>query len=136
MKYVLDTTAFSALMRRDEMLLPFLKCRHANDFVTVPPVVAEIESGIRRLEKSSKKYVMLNSEKKRILNVIEVLPWNSEASKHFGMIKAELERQGNLIDDFDIAIGAIAISHQCAVLTANIKHFKRISALQSLSWLS
>ena len=40
-----------------------------------------------------------------------------------------------IIDDFDIAIAAIAISHKCAVLTANLKHFERIRDLKSISWL-
>jgi predicted nucleic acid-binding protein len=30
---------------------------------------------------------------------------------------------------------SIAISHKCAVLTANLKHFERIRDLKSISWL-
>jgi predicted nucleic acid-binding protein len=42
MRYVLDTTAFSAAMRRDSALLALLKDHRPNDIVTVPPVIAEI----------------------------------------------------------------------------------------------
>lgn len=134
MKHVLDTTAFSAVMRRDSRILSFLKKKQPGDFATVPPVVAEIEYGIRRLDNSSRKYLRLNSEKNRLLSIIKVLPWLPESSKNFGKIKANLEHKGEPIDDFDVAIAAIAISHQCAVLTANLKHFNRIENLEARDW--
>lgn len=135
MRYVLDTTAFSAFMRKDEALLGILMGHQPSDIVTVPPVVAEIQYGIKRLQNASKKVLLLKAERDRLLSVITVLPWLSEASKKFGEIKANLERKGNMIDDFDIAIAAIAISHKCGVLTANLRHFERIRGLESKGWL-
>ena len=134
MRYVLDTTAFSAVMRRDEGLLTLLKGYRPVDIVTVPPVVAEIQFGIKRLDSSSKKCILLKSERDRILTVIDVLPWQPDSSENYGEIKADLERRGKPIDDFDIAIAAIAISHQCGVLTANLKHFERIKDLETKNW--
>jgi tRNA(fMet)-specific endonuclease VapC len=134
MRYVLDTTAFSAVMRRDPDLLTFLKGHRPGDIVTVPPVVAEIEYGIKRLDNSSKKCLLLKSERNRLLSIIIVLPWLPESSENFGKIKADLERLGKLIDDFDIAIAAIAISHRCGVITANLDHFQRIKNLESKNW--
>ena len=134
MRFVLDTTAFSAAMRRDTVLLEFLKRHRPGDVATVPPVVAEIEYGIERLDKSSKKYLLLKTERDRWLSVIAVLPWSPNASKLFGKIKADLEKFGQLIDDFDIAIGAIAVAHRCSVITANLNHFQQIRKLQSISW--
>lgn len=58
MRLVLDTTAFSALMCRDEAMLEFLKRHRPGNIATVPPVVAEIEYGIRRLDNSSRKYLL------------------------------------------------------------------------------
>ena len=135
MRLVLDTTAFSAAMRRDSALMKlFEKCR-PGDIVTVPPVVAEIQYGLERLDKASKKFNLLKSERDKWLSVITVLPWSNEASERFGEIKADLERSGRLIDDFDIAIAAIAMAHKCSVLTANLGHFQRIKQLKSKSWI-
>ncbi len=39
-----------------------------------------------------------------------------------------------LIDDFDIAIGPSALSHDCHVLTANLKHFQRVHGLATSVW--
>ncbi len=134
MRYVLDTTAFSAVMKRDMALMQLLKNYRPGDIVTVPPVVAEIQYGIERLDHSSKKFFLLKSERDRLLSVINVLPWSAESSNHFGKIKADLERQGKLIDDFDIAIAAIAIAHKCGVITVNQTHFKRIKNIECQSW--
>lgn len=135
MRYVLDTTAFSGVMRKDSALMDMLMGYQPGDIATAPPVVAEIQYGIKRLKNASKKVLLLKAERDRILSVVTVLPWHAEASKKFGEIKANLERKGKLIDDFDIAIAAIAISHDCGVITANLKHFKRIKGLETISWL-
>jgi predicted nucleic acid-binding protein len=134
MKYVLDTTAFSAVMRRDEGMLTLLKGYRPVEIATVPPVVAEIQFGIKRLDSYSKKCLLLKAERDRLLTIIEVLPWQPESSENYGAIKADLERRGKPIDDFDIAIAAIAMSHKCGVITANLKHFERIKNLETKSW--
>ncbi len=134
MRYVLDATAFSAVMRRDSALLTLIKGHPPNDIVTVPPVIAEIHYGIIRLKNASKKFLLLKAERDRLLSIINVLAWQSEASQKYGEIKANLERRGKIFDDFDIAIAAIAMSHECGVITANLKHFERIKDLETICW--
>lgn len=134
MRFLLDTTAFSAAMRRDEILLNLLVQHQPGDIVTAPPVVAEIQYGLERMDKASRKHLILSKERDRWLSVIAVLPWSNEASERFGEFKANLEHRGLLIDDFDIAIAAIAVAHGCAVITANLNHFQRIDSLESKSW--
>lgn len=133
-RYILDTTAFSAAMQRDRDLFWLFRSNQPGNFYTAPPVMAEIEYGIRRLESGSKKQRLLKSEKERLEMLIGVLPWDTESSVNFGAIKSELETRGELIDDFDIAIAAISLSHHCTLLTANQKHFDRITELQSTHW--
>ena len=135
MMYVLDTTAFSAAMRNEPEMVAFLKKNNPGNIKIVPPVVAEIEYGIARFSSATKKYRLLSSQKERLLNLIKVLPWIPESSVYFGKIKAELERSGQLIGDFDIAIAAIAMSHSVSVVTANLSYFKRIDRLSCLHWI-
>jgi predicted nucleic acid-binding protein len=52
----------------------------------------------------------------------------------FGSIKAGLEQSGEMIDDFDVAIAAIAMSHDAVVLTANLVHFSRVRGLSCRHW--
>ena len=132
---VLDTSAFSAAMRQDAELVKFLQVRRPGDVATVPPVVAEIELGIQRVDASLRKCHLLEAERDRLLKIVKVLPWTPSSSVLFGSIKASLEREGELIDDFDIAIAAIAMSHGAQVLTANLVHFSRIAGLKCRCWL-
>jgi len=134
MKWVLDTTAFLAIMKKDPNVFTLVQNHPPRHIVTVPPVVAEIQFGIKRLDPSSKKCLLLSSERDRLLSVIAVLPWLRESSDYFGKIKADLERRGKLIDDFDMAIAAIALSHDCGVVTANLRHFQRIKSLECTNW--
>ncbi len=131
---VLDTTAFAAAMRGEPQMDEFLRARRPGALATVPPVVAEIEYGIQRLDPGSRKRLLLEAERDRLLAVLQVLPWTPESSVRFGEVKAALERAGELIDDFDVAIAAIALSHGAEVLTANLPHFQRVAGLLSRHW--
>ena len=131
---VLDTTAFSAAMRREPDILEFLRAHQPGDLATVPPVVAKIEYGIQRLEPGSRRRVLLEAERDKLLGAMTVLPWTDDSSRMFGACKAQLERDGVPVDDFDIAIGAIALSHDAEVVTANLPHFSRFEGLACRHW--
>jgi len=131
---VLDTTAVSAAMRGEAAMMRFLRARQPGEGAVAPPVVAEIEYGIQRLEPHSKKRALLSERRNRLLSAIRVLDWTGQASVEFGRIKAALERVGALIDDFDIAVAAIALDHDAGVVTANLAHFARVDGLRCRHW--
>ena len=66
MKYLLDTTAFSAVMRREDTIMSWLKTKKPGQVVTAPPVVSEVEYGLQRLDKASKRYQLLFVQKERL----------------------------------------------------------------------
>ena len=63
------------------------------------------------------------------------MPFDRKAIDNFAMIKAELKKQGKLIDDFDILIAAVALSNDMILVTNNEKHFERIPNLTIENWL-
>ena len=115
-------------------MVTFLRSRGPGDVATVPPAVADVEYGIQRLPVDSRRRELLSQERDRLLSAIRVLEWTPRSSPAFGSIKAELERTGEPVDDFDIAIAAIARSHGAEVLTANLPHYRRIPGLRSRHW--
>jgi len=131
---VLDTTAFSAAMREDSSIVDFLRSRRPGEIATVPPVVAEIEYGIQRIDPGSRKRSLLEAARDRLLTQIRLLAWTPESSRRFGFVKAALESAGELIDDFDIAIAAIAMAYGAEVVTASLPHFRRVTGLMSRHW--
>lgn len=121
-------------MRRDPEIESFLRSRAPGEVALVPPVVAEIEYGIQRLEVGTRKRALLERELRRVSETIRVLEWTDDSSVHFGSIEAQLERDGSMIDDMDIAVAAVATSHGAEIITANLAHFSRITSLASRHW--
>lgn len=52
----------------------------------------------------------------------------------YAVEKAKLRKQGLLIDDFDILIGATAIYYNMIVVTNNIDHFSRLENISIDDW--
>ena len=121
-------------MRFEPGMIHFLSGHEPREIATAPPVVAEIEYGVTRLDPGSPKGVLLRARADALLNRIAVLEWDAQASRLFGEMKAALEKAGTPIDDFDIAIAAVAKSHGAEVITANLVHFSRIEGLSCRHW--
>jgi tRNA(fMet)-specific endonuclease VapC len=135
MNCVLDASAFTAAMRREPAMMEFLMSRLPGDVATAPSVVAEIEYGIRRIGRDSRKRFLLERERDRLLSVLKVLSWTPEVSGLFGSFKADLERRGQTVDDLDVAVAAIAAAHEAEVVTANPDPFHRIAGVSSRHWI-
>jgi tRNA(fMet)-specific endonuclease VapC len=58
-----------------------------------------------------------------------VIPVTEPIAVQFVEIRALLTRQGELISDFDMLIGATALHYNLTVLTFNLRHFSRIPDL-------
>lgn len=53
----------------------------------------------------------------------------------FAEEKAKLRKQGLLIDDFDLLIGATALKHDMILVTENVKHLSHLNHLQIENWI-
>lgn len=69
-----------------------------------------------------------------IEGTLEVIPLGPESAQIFGMLKAQMEKKGTRLDDFDLAIAASALAHNLILVTNNISHFKRIPGLKLANW--
>lgn len=65
-----------------------------------------------------------------LLSGTRILPVTEPIMTRFAEIRAHLRRHGQLISDFDIVIGAIALEYDLTVLTRNKRHFSRIPDLR------
>tara|TARA_Y100000310_G_C20439080_1_gene695165 strand:+ start:473 stop:865 length:393 start_codon:yes stop_codon:yes gene_type:complete len=88
--------------------------------------VFELFSGIPRSS-------MPDHEKEKVVKTIShysLLPLNQDDAEKAGNIFGELMNQGHVIEAGDAMIAGIALNRQEAVLTRNVKHFKKIPGLQ------
>ena len=54
----------------------------------------------------------------------------------FAEKKAELRKQGMMIDDFDMLIGATALKHDMVLVTENVKHLSRVPGILIENWIN
>ena len=133
MNFILDTNAVSALMRAEPAAVARLRAC-ARDEVAIPqPVVAEIQYGLSRLPASKRKRA-LEARWQLFATELPRVMWTEEVSACFGKTKAALERRGERIDDFDLAIAAHALAFDATLVSANHKHMARIHGLKVEDW--
>ena len=102
--------------------------------VAVPqPVLAEIAFGIERLPRS-KRRAALQDRFDLICAEMPRAEWTDVVSQMFGRVKAELERQGERIEDFDAAIAAHALAVDATLVTSNHAHMPRVAGLRVEDW--
>lgn len=61
---------------------------------------------------------------------IEIINLEKETIFIFGELKANLEKKGARLDDFDLLIAAVAIVNKLTLVTRNFMHFKRVKGLK------
>ncbi|GKT08210.1 type II toxin-antitoxin system VapC family toxin [Desulforhabdus sp. TSK] len=67
------------------------------------------------------------------LRGIVIIDIDDEICTVFGKERGRLRRQGNIIGDFDLLIGATCLSYDFTLLTNNVRHFERLEGLKVIS---
>ena len=62
--------------------------------------------------------------------------WDEGAAKYYGIIRADLKKQGRLIGNNDLLIAAHALSTQAILVTNNVREFERVPELIIENWVS
>lgn len=133
MIYVLDTPIVSALMRSEETATRRLLATPRETVLVPQPVVSEILYGIALLP-ASRRRRELEAALATLLGDIHRASWTDEVSREFGRVKADLDRRGERVDDFDLAIAAHALALGATIVTRNLRHFTRIRRLEVEDW--
>jgi tRNA(fMet)-specific endonuclease VapC len=86
---------------------------------------AELRYGVARLSDAKRLEILVED----FLRTVTILPWDSEAAKQYGWLRATLEREGRPMGNLDMMIGAHALAAG-AVLVTNDHAFSRIKNLK------
>jgi tRNA(fMet)-specific endonuclease VapC len=130
-KYLLDTNICIFFLRgKHNIDKQIIKKGIANCCIS-EITVAELLYGVE----CSRLYVEEN--KKQVLefiNIIPVIPI-SNVLPVYAREKSLLRKNGTLIDDMDIFIGATAIANEMILVTDNEKHLNRLSKIKIENWI-
>lgn len=131
--YLLDTDILSNLMKRKPSVR--LQAR-----VAAVPAEARFSSSITLGElmfgaKKKGSSRLVREVEDRVASYLPMLPFDADAARRYGDIRAELERRGTPIGDADLRIASIALARGLIVVTGNTKHFARVPDLILENWL-
>ena len=136
MKYLFDTDILSNLLRRapSPSLLRRLALTPVEEQATSSITVGELYYGARRLAAGGE--ILVDRIDSTLLPNLAVVPFDVQAARHYGDLRADLERAGTPIGDADMRIAAIARANDLTVVTVNIRHFQRVAGLPVENWLT
>lgn len=91
--------------------------------------MAELKFGIAKSQAKKKNQQALDN----FLSGIQILPI-FPALDIYAAEKAQLQKSGKIIDDFDLLIGATAVSFDLTMVTNSTSHFKRLNEIKLEDW--
>jgi tRNA(fMet)-specific endonuclease VapC len=95
-------------------------------------VIAERYKGVYGSQRQADNLNALHE----LTQLLDVLPFTSEAALEFGIIQNELRQLSKPTGEMDALIAAVARSNSDIVVTNNIRDFQNIPNLKLEDWLS
>lgn len=133
MKYMLDTNICIYLMNgRDDKLAQRFSRINSEDICISNITYSELMYGVEKSDKRELNFTRLLL----FLSEVDILNYDLKASEEYGLIKANLQKKGNLIGPNDMLIAAHCKSHNLTLITNNAKGFKRINGLKVENWVN
>ena len=68
--------------------------------------------------------------------ILIIDPWDGDAARHYGFIRALLKKQATPIRNNDLLIASHARSMNAVLVTNNIREFNRVPDLSLENWIS
>ncbi len=124
--FLLDTSVIVMCLRNKLSFNQLLSTYGNSDLTSSAVCMAELYSGVF---KSAKKEENEQKVLEFFSGLDEVFGLDVMIVKKFGELKNQLEKAGNLVEDFDLLIAATCLAHGCDLITLNIRHFERIPNL-------
>ena len=93
--------------------------------------MAELEFGVSK---------STNREKNRnallhFASAFDIVDFNDADAEVFGIIRARLEKKGNIIGAYDMQIAAQAITRDLMLVTNNTSEFSRVDGIKLENWI-
>ena len=131
LKYLLDTNIVIYVIKRKPLEVLKVFNKNANRMAISAITLAELIYGAEKSAHVEKNLNVIED----FISHLEVLPYDINATQHYGQIKAFLERVGQPIGINDIHIAAHARSHGLTLVTNNVSEFKRVPNLALENWV-
>lgn len=105
------------------------------DLTITQITVSELWYGVYRSKSKQKRISEAKKLNNLIINLPEILTLDSNSSRIFGEICAELDKSGLRVPQFDLQNASIAIANKIRFITHDKKHFPRINEFSEFDFL-
>jgi tRNA(fMet)-specific endonuclease VapC len=126
---LLDTNVVVAFLNGDKSVLKRMRAE-IDKIALSTLVVGELDYGAKVSQRSEENLEKLY----RLVDIVQVIPFDIECAKIFGTIKSKLRTLGKPTGEVDALIAATAMAHEAILVTANKKHFENIEGLKVEIW--
>lgn len=127
--YCVDTDIIIEYLRGNKKIID--KIENVGDKITLSSItMLELHFGACISDRKEERLKQI----KELMEQFKILDFNADAFVNFGLIKSNLVKKGISLDNFDLCIASLALSHNKILITNNIKHFKRIEGLKIENW--
>ena len=128
--YFVDTNVVSDIVRQPlSRIARRVASLTPESFAISVIVAAELRYGAQR--RNSRR---LTRQLEAVLSALQILPLETPADHHYGMIRSQLERTGKTIGQNDLLIAAHARALGATLVTNNLREFQRIPGLKTEDW--
>ena len=131
LKYLLDTNIVIYVIKRRPVEVLGLFNENAGRMAISAITLAELIHGAEKSTRVAQNLAVVDDFASRL----EVVPYTSRASQHYGAIRAVLERAGRPIGVNDLHIAAHARNEGLTLVTNNLAEFERVPGLLTENWV-
>lgn len=126
---LLDTDTCIGIMKAVPAVVS--EWRNCRELCAIPAMtIGELSYGAAKSSNPQKEREKVG----RLASVLSVLDITRPVMMRFGVLKAELERNGIRLADADVIIAASALESGMTLVTGNTRHFSRIDGLKIENW--
>jgi tRNA(fMet)-specific endonuclease VapC len=131
MKYFLDTNiCIYIINKRPPVIIQKFTQFEPKEIGVSAIVVSELQYGISKSSRPRRNQERLDA----FLSPFEVVPYDQGAARAYGVIRAYLEKKGQLIGREDLLIAAHAVANDFTLITNNEQEFVRVPNLKVENW--
>jgi len=131
LKYMLDTNIVIYTIRNRPSEVRDAFNRHAEQMCISSVTWGELVYGAEHSSRPEENLAVVEGMAARL----KVLPFGTHDADHFGQIRAELKREGNLIGPYDMMIAGHARARGLVLVTNNMREFERVLGLRLDNWV-
>ena len=128
-RYMLDTNTVSHLIKSHPAVASRVLAVPMASLCISAITEGELHFGLAKRPDAKRLHLAV----RELLLCLDVLPWDSAIAENYGIVRANMERQGKILAPLDLLIASHALSVG-AVLVTNDGAFHQVSGLPIEDW--